>query len=138
VGSGGKTAKAAMSEKRGAPREKLDPIPIRALTSIDHRTMLSRTGTIVDASKTGFLLYVNRKDLLPKEFRDSLSIAELEGDRVILMIEPMNLEIGGTIARTKRLNKDVYEICVDFSDDAPEYWREALLDMLPRRTDFEN
>jgi hypothetical protein len=138
VGNNAKAVKIKSDERRGAPREKLDPIPIRALTSIDHRTMLSRTGAIVDASKTGFLLHINRKDLLPKEFRESLSISELEGDRVILNIEPMNLEIGGVIARTKRLNKDVYEICVDFSDDAPEYWREALLDMLPRRTDFEN
>lgn len=95
-------------------------------------TLLSREGHIVDASKSGFLLHVSRKNIVPQKFRDSLSLDEVEGDRVVLMIEPLNLEIGGRIARTKRLNKETYEICIDFTSDAPEYWREALLDMLPR------
>jgi hypothetical protein len=53
------------------------------------------------------------------------------------MIDPLHLEIGGRIARTKRVNKDLYEIVVDFSSDAPEYWRECLLEMLPRAEDYE-
>jgi len=65
-----------------------------------------------------------------------LSLQELEGDRVILMIDPLNLEIGGKIVRTKRITKDLYEIAIDYSDDAPEYWRECLLDLLPRETDY--
>lgn len=124
-------------DRRDAPREKLNPIEIRGLTSIDHMTLLSRTGYIVDASKTGFLLHISRKCLVPQKFRETLSLNELEGDRVILLIEPLNLEIGGHIARTKRLNKETFEIVIDFSSDAPEYWREALLDMLPRDSDYD-
>jgi hypothetical protein len=119
-------------DRRLAPREELDPIEIRGFTSLDHMTLLSRSGWIVDASKTGFLLHVERKALAPKKYRESLSIDELCGDQVILMIDRMNLEIGGKIARTRRVTKDLYEIAVDFSDDAPEYWRECLLDLLPR------
>ena len=130
-------SRAAQRDRREAPREKLNPIEIRGLTSLDHLTLLSRTGHIVDASKTGFLLHVSRKNLVPQKFRETLSLDELVGDRVILMIDPLNLEIGGCIARTKRLNKETYEIVVDFSSDAPEYWREALLDMLPRGSDYE-
>lgn len=134
--SNGSQAAKALKERRVAPREKLKPIQVRGLTSLDHKTQLSRNAYIMDASVTGFLLHVDRKDIIPKEFRDSLSIAQLEGDRVILMIDPLNLEIAGKIARTRRLNKDTYEICVDFSADAPEYWRAALVDMLPRTQDF--
>jgi hypothetical protein len=100
-------------------------------------TLLSRIGHIVDASKTGFLLHVERKNLVPKKFRETLSLAELEGDRVILMIEPLNLEITGKIIRSKRITKELYEIVIDFSDDAPEYWRECLVEMLPRASDYE-
>lgn len=128
---------AAKADRRYAPREKFEHIQIRGLTSLDHKTLVSRLGHIVDASKTGFLLHVPRENLVPKHLRESLSLAELEGDKVILTIEPLNLEIGGKIARTRRINKETFEICVDFSDDAPEYWREALLDMLPRASDFE-
>ncbi|MCM2280775.1 MAG: hypothetical protein NDI61_02890 [Bdellovibrionaceae bacterium] len=90
----------------------------------------------MEASKTGFCLHVRRKDLLPKQFRDVLSISPLEGDRVMLTLADMGLEISGTIKRTSRVNKDVFAIGIDFSEDAPEYWRECLLDLLPRPGGF--
>jgi hypothetical protein len=127
----------AASDRRIAPREDVAPIEIRAFTSIDHMTLLSRRGFIVEASTTGFLLHIERKDLVPKQFRDTLSIDVLKGDQVILMIEPLNLEISGKIARTKRLSKDLYEIAIDFSDDSPEYWRECLVELLPRGADYD-
>jgi len=125
------------TDRRIAPRENVDPIEIRAFTSLDHMTLLSRRGFIVEASTTGFLLHVERKDLVPKQFRDTLSIDVLKGDHVILMIDPLNLEISGVIARTKRLNKELYEIGIDYSEDAPEYWRECLVELLPRGADYD-
>lgn len=125
------------AERRIAPREELDPIEIRGLTSLDHMTLLSRTGFIVEASTTGFLLHVERRDIVPKQFKEAISIHELEGDKVILWIDPLNLEIAGKIARTRRISKEMYEIAVDYSDDAPEYWRECLLELLPRGYDYE-
>lgn len=125
------------ADRRYAPREGLDPIPVSGLTSLDHKTLLSRVGEIVEASASGFLLQISRKQLVPQNFRDALSLSELEGDRVILTIDPMALEIGGRIARTKRIGKDTFEIAIDYSDDAPEYWREILLEMLPRGEDYE-
>lgn len=125
------------SDRRIAPRESVDPIEIRGFTSLDHMTLLSRTGYIVEASTTGFLLNVNRKDLVPKQFKNELSLEALLGDKVILMIEPMNLELSGKIARTKRITKDIFEIAIDYSEDSPEYWREILVDMLPRAADYD-
>ena len=125
------------SDRRIAPREAMDPIQIRAFTSLDHMTLLSRKGAIVEVSTTGFLLQIERKELVPKQFQKELSLDALLGDKVMLMIDVMNLEIGGKITRTKRLTKDLFEIAVDYSEDAPEYWREILVDMLPRGKDYE-
>ncbi len=119
-----------------ALRENLEPIPIRGLTSIDHMTLLARNGWLVEASTTGILVEIDRKELAPKTFRDSLSLKELEGDKVYLMIDAMNLEIGGTITRTNRLTKDRWQIAIDFRDDAPEYWRECLVELLPKPGGF--
>ena len=119
-----------------ALRENLEPLSIRGLTSIDHMTLLARRGWMVEASTTGFLLEVERRDLAPKVFRDSLSLKEIEGDKVYLMIDAMNLEIGGIIARTHRINKDRWQIAIDFREDAPEYWRECLVELLPRPGGF--
>jgi hypothetical protein len=92
----------------------------------------------MEASKTGFCLRVRRKDLLPKAFRESLSLKVLEGGRVMLTIANMGLELSGTIKRTARIGKEIFEIGIDYSEDAPEYWRECLLDLLPRPGGFES
>jgi len=131
-----KAAKAYKPEKRIAPRTELEPIEISAFTSLDHLTLVARSGVIVEASKTGFCLQVKRKDLLPKVFREALSLTALEGDRVMLKIPKMNLELSGTVKRTARRGKDLYEIGIDYSEDAPEYWRECLVDLLPRPGGF--
>jgi hypothetical protein len=99
-------------------------------------TLLARKGFLIEASTTGFLLEVERRDLAPKTFRDSLSLKELEGDKVYLMIDAMNLEVGGVITRTHRVTKDRWQIAVDFREDAPEYWRECLLELLPKPGGF--
>ena len=119
-----------------ALRENLEPLSIRGLTSIDHMTLLARRGWLVEASTTGFLIEIERRDLAPKTFRDSLSLKELEGDKVYLMIDEMNLEVGGIIARTHRVNKDRWQIAIDFREDAPEYWRECLIELLPKPGGF--
>ncbi len=127
---------ASQPAERIAPRQKMERLEISGFTSLDHMTLLSRHGHIVDASSSGFLLHVDRKELVPKQFREKLSIEVLEGDQVLLTIPLMNLEISGKIARTKRVNKETYEIAVDYSDDSPEYWRELLLEMLPKPGDL--
>lgn len=125
------------AERRAAPREKVDPIEIRGLMSLDHMTLLSRSGRIVDASKSGFLLQLDREAIVPKVFKDALSLQPLEGDQIIMTIDALNLELGGKIVRTKRVTKEMFEIVVDFSSDAPDYWRECLFELLPRAADYE-
>jgi hypothetical protein len=44
----------------------------------------------------------------------------------------MDLDITGFVARTKYVSNKEFEIGVDYTSDAPEYWRECLCDLLPR------
>lgn len=124
--------RSAYAEEQRAPREDVHPIRVSGFTSLDHLTMVARDGYIVDASTTGFLLRIRRADLLPRQFKDALSLAELEGAKVLIRLEELNLEIGGAVARTKRSTKDAFDVAIDFSADAPEFWRECLMDLLPR------
>jgi hypothetical protein len=119
-----------VSDRRGGDRLEVASLQFKGLTSIDHMTQVARTGLIIDASTRGFLLRINRDQLAPKALRQTLSLQEIEGDQIYLTIVEMNLEIGGKVTRTKRISKDVYEVAIDFSADAPDYWREALLDSM--------
>ena len=125
-----------MMEQRISKRKALDPIHIDSLTSLDHFSLLARRGRIVDASATGFLLHIKHKDLVPKVLRENLSIDCIVNEHVKLSITEMNLEIDGKVTRTRLIGNKTFEIAVDFSDAAPEYWRECLLELLPNQGEF--
>lgn len=120
------------ADRRIAKRDALAPIEITGFTSLDHMTLISRSGQILEASSTGFSLRVERSALVPKMLRDTLSLDMLVGDQVLLFIPRMNLELSGKIARTQLVGQKTFEIAIDFSADAPEYWRECLFELLPR------
>ena len=128
--------KAASQKKKATPnrvakRKQVGSIPVSNLTTLSHFESIARFGHLIDASSTGFLIHIDREDLVPKGLRQNLSLQTIEGEPIMLMINPMELEINGHIARTRYVGKGVFEIAVDFSQDAPEYWRECLFDLLP-------
>ena len=102
------------------------------MTSLDDFTKIAKDCEIIEASITGLLMQVKRQDLLPLHLRANLTIDCLIGDMVFLRLEDMNLEISGKIVRTQFLGKNGFLIAVDYSEDSPEYWRECLMDLLPR------
>lgn len=118
-------------KRRMAPRKATTPILVSYLTSLDDFTKIARNCDVVEASSSGLLLHVKREDLIPTALRRNLTLDCLLGDKVFMRLEDMNLEISGTIARTQLLGKAGFLIAVDYSADAPEYWRECLIDLLP-------
>lgn len=125
------TVQKKKTPNRVAKRKQVGSIPISNLTTLSHFESIARFGHLIDASSTGFLILIDREDLVPKGLRQNLSLDSIEGEPIMLMINPMELEINGHIARTRYIGKGVFEIAVDFSQDAPEYWRECLFDLLP-------
>ena len=119
------------SERRIAARKLVDLIHVTELTSLSNYAVLARTGVIVDASQSGFLLKVERTELLPKELRTNLSMEELIGQQVVMYLPQMNLDLDGTVTRAEHIGKGQFEIAIRFSPDTPEYWRDCLVDLLP-------
>jgi len=107
------------------------------MSSLESLTKLTRGGNIVEASTTGFLVRVKREDLVPVALRKNLTLDPLVGSKVLLHLPQMNLEISGIIARTQLIGKQGFEIGIDYTDDAPEYWRECLVDLLPAPGEFD-
>lgn len=125
-------ASATVKNKRVAPRKEVEPIKVSYIASLNDLAKLAKNCEIVEASATGLLLIVQRTDLIPQSLRGHLNLDCLVGNRVYLKLEPMNIEVSGEIKRTKFLGKKGFHIAVDYSDEAPEYWRECLMDLLPR------
>lgn len=120
------------AERRQSPRKEVSPLGISSLTSVDSAARIARSGSIIDASTTGILITVQRKDLIPKFLRNNLTLESLIGDSVLIHIDMMDLELSGKITRTKFLGRDGgFEIAIDYTEEAPLYWRECLVDLLP-------
>ena len=124
-------------EKRVSERIETSAVRVKNLTSLDHAEVIAKGAVLIDASHTGFLLHVERSELLAQFARESLTLNELLGSKVILLLEQMNLELTGTVVRTKRINKGLFEVAIDYTAEAPDYWRECLIDLLPRPGELE-
>jgi hypothetical protein len=116
---------------RSAPRKAIEPIEVSSVSSLENLARLTKKAKIVEASITGFKLMVRREDLIPKELRSNLNLDVLVGTKILVYLDLMNLEIAGTVKRARLLGKEGYELGLDYTDDAPEYWRECLLELLP-------
>lgn len=126
-----KVQKKTKAKTRGAARKNLSPVKVSYISSLTSFSKLTREGQIVEASSTGLLILVQRDDLVAPHLRKNLNIDELIGERVYLRLDDMNLELSGVVARTQFLGKKGFHIAVDYTDEAPEYWRECLMDLLP-------
>lgn len=118
-------------QRRISPRKELATVLVSYVASMDDLAKIARNCEILDASASGLLLLIKRKDLVPQALRSNLTLDSLIGDRIFLRIEDMNLEISGKITRTKFLGKAGFHVAIDYTEDAPEYWRQCLADLLP-------
>lgn len=116
---------------RQAPRKEIAPLTLDSFNSMESLEKIATYGEIVEASSSGILIVFKRDDFIKKELRSNLNLDSLVGHKVYFTIHEMDLEISGTVARTKFLGKKGFQVAVDYSSDAPEYWRECLIDLLP-------
>lgn len=126
------------AERRYNNRKDVYPLKISSLSSSDTMTKIVRSGTILNASSKGILLSVRREDIIPKSLRSDLNLDSLVGDNVVIKIDEMNLDLAGVVARTKFVGKEGFQLAIDYSLDAPEYWRECLIDLLPSPEEFDD
>ena len=119
------------ADRRVAARKVVDYIHVAELTSLSSYSVIAREGVIADASQSGFLLKIDRTQLVPKEFRENLTLEQLVGHQVVMDLPQMNLDLDGTITRAAHIGRGTFEIAVKFSPDVPEYWRDCLVELLP-------
>lgn len=122
---------ALKNDRRIAARKVVDFIHIAELTSLSSYSVIAREGVIIDASQSGFLMRIDRAHLIPKEYRENLSMHNLVGHQVVMFLPQMNLDLDGTITRAEHVGKGHFEIACTFSPDVPEYWRDCLVELLP-------
>ena len=125
------------AERRIADRKDVQSIVVSDVTSLSSYGVIMQTANIVDASSSGFLMLVDRKDLGTKELKQSLTLDMLIGHQVVMFLPDMNLDLDGFVRRTAHLGKGLFEVAVEFSADVPEYWRECLVDLLPAPGELE-
>lgn len=119
------------AERRVANRKIVEPVHILDLTHLGNYSVIGKRGVLVDASIGGLLLHIHRKHLVPDELKTNLTLQSLHGSQVALFIPQMDLDIDGSIRRTRLLSNGYFEIVIDFSPEIPQYWRECLVDLLP-------
>lgn len=130
-------SKVVQRSRRIAPRKATTPVHVSYIASLSDFSKLTREAQIIEASATGLLMHVMREDLIAPQLRKNLNIDALVGERIYIRLDDMNLELSGIVARTQFLGKSGFHIAIDYTDEAPEYWRECLMELLPVPGEFE-
>lgn len=127
-----------LKNRRLAPRRDIAPLKVSTMSSVENLVKIAKGGLLIEASITGFLMILKREDLVPVSLRKNLTLDEIVGMKILIHLPQMNLEIFGEIVRTRLVGrKEGFEIAIDYTSDAPEYWRECLLDLLPSPGEFD-
>jgi len=118
-------------ERRAAKRKVIHSLDIDHV--IDNNTLkkICTKAKIVDTSIKGFLLVIEREDLLLEDLKSSLTLESLKDMSLSLYVPAMDLELDGNIGVTRHVGKGTFEVLVEFSADTPKYWRECLMELLP-------
>ncbi len=120
------------AERRYAPRLNIDTVEVIEIVDLDSTDTVASKGVLIDASSSGFLIHIDRRDLVNQNYRESLSLDAIIGKTLSVEIENMKLDVIGQVIRTRRIGTSIFELAIDYSEDAPQYWRECLLDLLPK------
>jgi len=122
---------------RKALRKSTHPLALSRILLGHNQNQLASGGTLVEVSASGFKILVNRKELKSPRFRSQLDLSELVEESIWIHLDDLDLVLEGTIKRTRFLGKGIFELGVDYTDTAPEYWRECLVDLLPNPNELE-
>lgn len=118
-------------DRRKYSRKLLGPIHVTNIESADGSMFLAHEGKIINASATGMLIEVSCDDLSPELKLHKLLLETIEGEMVVMKIAEMDLDIDARVVRTRSVGSNHFEIAVDFAENAPTYWRECLVELLP-------
>lgn len=124
-------------ERRKHTRKLLDPIHVANIETVDQHMLIAHYGTLLNASASGFLIHINRRDLNPDLREYEPLLAACKGIDVIMKIVEMELKIDARVVRICRIDETSYEIAVDFAGMAPDYWCECLAELMPHVGEIE-
>lgn len=124
-------------KSRQSLRKSIHPIELSRIVLGHNQTQLASGGTLIEVSETGFKLILDRKALKSPKLRSQLDLSELLNETIWIHLNDLDLILEGTVTRTRFIGKGKFEIGIDYSDTAPEYWRECLVDLLPNPNELE-
>lgn len=125
------------AEKRSIERKSVDYVSVRDLTSLSDYNLIATQGYITDISTAGFLLVLSRKHLAREELKQNLNLDSIIEQDVALYLPQMNLDLDGRVIRAAYVGQGNFEVAIKFASDIPEYWKECVMDLLPKPGEME-
>lgn len=98
--------------------------------------VIAQNASLFQISPQGFYLKIHRKDL-PKPLRSHLNLDAICRKEVEMHLPDMNLNLDGTVMKTRHIGRGVFEIFIKFLDTIPQYWCDCFLDALKCYPDGE-
>ena len=96
------------------------------IISLSEKETLSRFNQLTSVTKKGLTFHSSKKFWLISEKR----LLKFLNQPVELFLSHYELPLFGIIKKIGSIEKDLFEICIDFTETTPLYYRECVTDLL--------
>lgn len=127
-----------LKSPRKSARKKTHPIELSKVVLGINQVRFASGGNLIEVSSSGFKITLNRNELSIQKYRNQLNLDDLVGEEIWIHLNDLDLVIDGTVTRTRFLGKGLFEVGIDYSYTAPDYWRDSLVDLLPNPHEFDS
>ncbi len=107
-------------------------IHISEITLLHDYVVVANQAAVRELNEEGLILTIKRENITVADLRNNLNLDSIIGEQVAFYIPSMDLDLDGEVFETKHMGNGVFEVIVKFSEEAPEYWRQCVADLMPR------
>lgn len=113
------------------PKEKTG-VKATSIALSHEESLIVKKAVVSEVSPKGFNLTFNYQDLIMDSLKFQWGLHTLWYKNIDIYIPDMEMDIEGKVIGAKRLEQGKFEVNIEFSQEAPVYWRECLFELWPK------
>ena len=111
----------------------LKGIKATSIALAEEEELVVKKAFVSHLSPLGFKLICHSKNFITETLKFQMSCYALWQKELYMYIPDMNLDLEGIVTHVRYIQNGRWEISIEFSPSAPQYWRECLSDLWPTK-----
>ena len=111
----------------------LKGIKVASIALAEEEKLVVKKAFVSNLSPLGFKLVFHNQNFISDSLKFHLHFYALLQKELCMYIPDMEMDLDGIVTDVRYLEDGKWEVSIEFSPSAPQYWRECLCDLWPDR-----